>query len=245
MFTTQHANTAPVIYGVPGSNGGRGARASTAPGTYVGAQRGRVPGYIMPPVSREVGAEFPDSRTTARGKDDSDDAMRATNAFAANTAVSLVINRYDPMSHGDHYRVGTRDHRISLADISTARGRNNIYPPGRWKAAGLSNPLHFPFRIALHSLLGRAEAAWHYVYLYLHLSSTNDPSRCPMWRRARSLLLPGNTRTCLRYSPTRVRACMRAYACWYLQGTPGESTLSIRGKGKRVATTPRQHLNSR
>lgn len=88
-----------------------GPRASAALGTYVRARRGRVPGDILYNACIAGGwrPEFPDC-TTLRGKDDSDDAMPATDAFAANTAVSLVINRYGPASHGDCYRVGTRDH---------------------------------------------------------------------------------------------------------------------------------------
>lgn len=136
MFTTQHANAAPVIYGVPGSNG-----ASCINGPWhllVGGATGmRIPGYITP-VSREVGAEFPDCTTEREGKTIAMMQCVLPDAFAANTAVSLVINRYDPASHGDCYRVGRRETvRISLPDISAARGRNNIYPPGKMESCRL------------------------------------------------------------------------------------------------------------
>lgn len=63
------------------------------------------------PVSREVGA--PSSLPIARHCEGKTIAMMqrpATDAFAANMAVSLVTNRYGPVSHGDCYRVGTRGH---------------------------------------------------------------------------------------------------------------------------------------
>jgi hypothetical protein len=66
-----------------------------APGAY---PRREELGYITPVSRRGSTLSFPDC-TTARGEDDSDDAMRAIAAFAANTprsrtVESLVINRY-------------------------------------------------------------------------------------------------------------------------------------------------------
>lgn len=117
--------------------------------------------------------------------------------------------------------------RISPADVSTARGRNNIYPPGRWKLPGLSNPLHFLFRTALHSLLQKLRGI---TYLYLHLSLANDPSRggrCGA--TVAHYFFPVTLKSSFVISPRRVR--VRAGTCGIPRAT------SIRGKGKRTATT--------
>lgn len=151
------------------------------------------------------------------------------------------------MNHGDYYRGrDARPFEVSLVDISTARGRNNIYLPGRWKAAGLSNPLHFLFRTALHSARTSRSCVALRTSIFTYLQRT---IRLAVQRGAAlaHYFFPVTLKRAF-VIHLRVRVgctCVHAYACCYLQGTLGESTPSIRGKGKRVATTPRQHLNSR
>lgn len=135
------------------------------------------------------------------------------------------------MSHGDCYRVrDARPFEISLADISTARGRNNIYiRPGRWKAAGLSNPLHFLFRTALHSARASRSCVALRTSIFTYLRRTIRLAvRC-----GAALAHYFFPVTLKRAFVIHLRApVLRVTRVGSLQATLGESTWSIRGKGK-------------